>query len=132
MLRASRVLFNAIKPAVKVSTGLTGIEVNSKALPELKSIYKSTLTTLNHLPSTSIYKQATESLINHRLNIIESNQDNLDKVESEFGKIIELTLDEAKSEQALVAKMLEWKSWEQLETEPHPDQWRYFEPASDV
>ncbi|WWC58852.1 uncharacterized protein I303_101397 [Kwoniella dejecticola CBS 10117] len=131
MLRASRVLLSALRP-IKATTGITGLEVHPDPLPALKSIYSSTLTTLNSLPPTSVYRQATEALTKHRLSVVEQASQDVTKVETELGKIIEETLEEAKTEQGLAAKMIEWKSWENLEQEPHPDQWRYFEPASDV
>ncbi|WVW82587.1 hypothetical protein I302_104598 [Kwoniella bestiolae CBS 10118] len=131
MFRASRVLLSALRP-IKASTGLTGLEPIADPLPALKSIYSSTLSTLSSLPSGSVYRQATEALTKHRLELVERSNEDVSKVESELGKIIELTIEEAKAEQALVGKMIEWKSWENLEQEPQPDQWKYFEPASDV
>lgn len=52
-------------------------------------------------------------------------------MESELGSIVEIVIEEAKSEEGLVVKMKDWKSWEGLMEEPHPGQWRYFEPLSD-
>ncbi|KAK8866167.1 hypothetical protein IAR55_001318 [Kwoniella newhampshirensis] len=126
MFRASRVLLSALKP-VKASTGITGIEVHPDPLPALKSIYSSTLSTLSTLPPTSVYRQATEALTKHRLSVVEKSGDDVGQVEGEFGKIVELLLDEAKTEQGLVAKMTEWKAWENLEQAPDSAQWRYFE-----
>ncbi|WRT64401.1 uncharacterized protein IL334_001333 [Kwoniella shivajii] len=131
MFRASRVLLSALQP-IKVSTGLTGVEPHANPLPTLKSIYNSTLTSLSSLPPTSVYRQATEALTKHRLSIVEQSGEDIGKVESELGKIVELTIEEAQAEQGLVGKMIEWKSWENLEQAPEPDQWKYFEPASDV
>ncbi|WWD17626.1 hypothetical protein CI109_102067 [Kwoniella shandongensis] len=130
MFRASRVLLSALKP-IKTTTGITGLEVHPDPLPALKSIYSSTLSSLSSLPPTSVYRQATEALTKHRLSVVEKSGDDVAQVEGEFGKIVELLLDEAKTEEGLVAKMTEWKSWENLEQAPEPGQWRYFEPTSD-
>ncbi|WVF70227.1 hypothetical protein IAT40_005016 [Kwoniella sp. CBS 6097] len=131
MFRATRTLFTALKP-IKVSTGITGLEPHPNPLPALKSIYSSTLSQLSTLPQASVYRQAVEALTKHRLAVVESSGNDIAKAEGEFGNMIEVILEEAKSEQGLVGKVAEWKSWENLEQAPHPDQWRYFEPASDV
>ncbi|WVQ82522.1 hypothetical protein IAT38_004651 [Cryptococcus sp. DSM 104549] len=131
MFRATRVVFSALKP-LKASTGLTGLEVHPTPLPALKSLYSSTLSSLSLLPPTSVYRQATEALTQHRLAIVEKAGEDIEAAESEFGKIIELVVEEAKAEQGVVAKMQEWKAWEELEEKPAPGQWRYFEPTSDV
>ncbi|WVR06106.1 hypothetical protein IAU60_003136 [Kwoniella sp. DSM 27419] len=131
MFRATRILRSALQP-IKVSTGITGLEPHPDPLPALKTILSSTLSTLNAIPPTSVYRQATEALTKHRLQVVENAGQDIKKAEGEFGNMIEVILEEAQAEQGLVGKMIEWKSWENLEQAPHPDQWRYFEPANDA
>ncbi|AAW46747.1 hypothetical protein CNBM2110 [Cryptococcus deneoformans B-3501A] len=130
MFRASRVVLSALRP-LKASTNITGLAVHPDPLPALTSIYTSTLSSLSQLPAASVYRQATEALTKYRLAIVEKAQGDVEKVESELGSIVEIVIEEAKSEEGLVVKMKDWKSWEGLMEEPHPGQWRYFEPLSD-
>lgn len=53
-------------------TGLTGILTHPFPRPALIYIYSSTLDKLSRLPKDSVYRQSTEALTRHRLNIIES------------------------------------------------------------
>jgi NADH dehydrogenase (ubiquinone) 1 alpha subcomplex subunit 5 len=64
---------------------------------------------LSSLPSTSVYRQATEALTNHRLKTVETSGEDVAKFESALGSMAEVILEEAKSEQMLVGKMVEWK-----------------------
>lgn len=95
---------------IKASTGITGLEPHPDPLPALKAIYSSTLSNLSSLPATSVYRQATEALTKHRLQVVESAGQDIAKVEGEFGTIVETLLEEAKDEQGLAVKMIEWKS----------------------
>ncbi|WVN89176.1 uncharacterized protein L203_104392 [Cryptococcus depauperatus CBS 7841] len=127
MLRASRAVFSALKS----STNLTGLTVHPDPLPALTAIYSNTLTSLGTLPPTSVYRQATEAVTKHRLDVVQKAQGDVEKVEKELGKMVELLIEEGKGEEGLVVKIKEWKSWEPLSEEPQPSQWRYFEPLSD-
>ncbi|WVO16815.1 hypothetical protein L204_104501 [Cryptococcus depauperatus] len=127
MLRASR----AVLSALKSSTNLTGLPVHPDPLPALTAIYSNTLTSLGTLPPTSVYRQATEAVTKHRLDVVQKAQGDVEKVEKELGKMVELLVEEGKGEEGLVVKIKEWKSWEPLSEEPQPSQWRYFEPLSD-
>ncbi|KAI8993278.1 ETC complex I subunit conserved region-domain-containing protein [Pilobolus umbonatus] len=118
----TRPLFQA---TTKVSTRLAGIKVNPHARPELIQTYNSTLEALSRIPSTAVYRQATESLTQQRLSIVESTE-NYEDIESKIncGQIEELLI-QAKEELSLVGKMEEWKAWEQLETPIPAGQWVY-------
>lgn len=97
--------------ALKESTGITGLEVHPKPLQALKSVYGETLTALSALPATSVYRQATEKLTQHRLAVVEKAGEDISAVEKELGTIVELTLEEANAERGLVGKMAEWKAY---------------------
>lgn len=96
--------------ALKQSTGITGLEVHSKPLPALKSLYSQTLLGLSSIPSTSAYRQATEAITNHRLQIVEKAGDDITAVERELGFMVEIAIQEAEAEKALVSSMGEWKA----------------------
>ncbi|ORY23375.1 ETC complex I subunit conserved region-domain-containing protein [Naematelia encephala] len=130
MFRATRPLFAAIKP-IKASTAITGLAPHPDPIPALKELYRTNLNILSTLPATSVYRQATEALTKHKLSVVEKAGDDVQAIESEFGQIVEVSLEEGKSEQGLIGKMVEWKSWEPLEHEAPPDQWRYFEPGNE-
>ncbi|TKX24705.1 NADH-ubiquinone oxidoreductase-like protein 4 [Elsinoe australis] len=53
-------------------TGLTGLLTHASPRSSLIFIYNDTLNKLKHLPKSSVYRQSTEALTKHRLNIIES------------------------------------------------------------
>ncbi|TPX34622.1 hypothetical protein SeLEV6574_g08267 [Synchytrium endobioticum] len=74
----------------------------------------------------SVYRQSTESLARHRLQIVEKEED-VSKIEAEInaGQVEEL-INHAESELALIPKMEQWKVWEPLETPAEPGQWKYF------
>jgi NADH dehydrogenase (ubiquinone) 1 alpha subcomplex subunit 5 len=75
MRRASRLLA-AVKPAryleTGTPTGLTGLFTHAAPRSTLIYIYSSTLDKLKQLPESSVYRQSTEALTKHRLNIINS------------------------------------------------------------
>jgi NADH dehydrogenase (ubiquinone) 1 alpha subcomplex subunit 5 len=80
---------------------------------------------LTRIPTTAVYRQATESLTQHRLNIVESTE-NIEEIETKIdvGQIEEVII-QAEEELKLVAKMEEWKAWETLETPIPQGQWVY-------
>ncbi|KAI8379514.1 ETC complex I subunit conserved region-domain-containing protein [Radiomyces spectabilis] len=118
----SRPLFQAV---TKASTGLTGIPVHPNPRPHLIQTYNNTLKALSRLPSHAVYRQATESMTQQRLSIVESTE-NIDEIEQKIdgGQIEEVIL-QAEDELKLVGKMEEWKPWEPLETPAPKDQWTY-------
>lgn len=86
------------------------MEAHPDPLPALKQVYTSTLSLLSTLPATSVYRQATEALTQHRLNAVETAGEDVDKFESGIGSMAEVILEEAKAEQLLAGNILEWKS----------------------
>lgn len=68
--------FAAVKPAryleANTPTGLTGLSTHPSPRSALIYLYSSTLDTLQQFPSTSLYRQSTEALTNHRLKIVQS------------------------------------------------------------
>lgn len=116
---------------LKQSTFLTGVVVHANPLPALAQVYRSTLTALGHLPPAFAYRQATEALTQHRLATVERalqthgvTADNVEgskpgegdaavkavELAIEGGKQVEQLLDVARREQALVARMTDWKA----------------------
>lgn len=55
-------------------TGLTGLVTHPHPRPTLIYLYTNTLKKLKEFPETSVYRQSTEALTRHRLNIIESTK----------------------------------------------------------
>lgn len=96
--------------ALKTSTGITGLEVHANPLPALSATYQSTLNLLESIPSTSVYRQATEAITKHRLSIVQKANGDITAVEKELGAMVEQTLTEAKDEEKLTGKMIEWKA----------------------
>lgn len=95
---------------IKASTGITGLAVHPDPLPALRSVYTATLSSLSSIPSTSVYRQATEALTKHRLSAVEGANGDVSKVEAQLEKQVEQILEEAQGEQQLVSKVVEWKS----------------------
>ncbi|KAI9263763.1 ETC complex I subunit conserved region-domain-containing protein [Sporodiniella umbellata] len=121
-MRFTRTLFQAV---TKPTTGITGIRVHHNPRPHLIQTYNQTLEALARIPTTAVYRQATEAFTQHRLAIVESTE-NVDEIESKIdvGQIEEIIM-QAEDELKLVAKMEEWKSWEELETPIPEGQWKY-------
>lgn len=86
------------------------MNVHPDPLPALASIYTSTLSVLGGLPSTSVYRQATEAITQHRLKLVQSANGDIAKAESGLGSMVEQAIEEAKDEQKVAAKMTEWKA----------------------
>lgn len=80
---------------------------------------------MTRIPSTAVYRQATEALTQQRLNIVESTE-NIEEIEAKIdvGQIEEVIM-QAEEELKLVAKIEEWKAWEPLETPAPQGQWVY-------
>ncbi|KAJ8661567.1 hypothetical protein O0I10_002835 [Lichtheimia ornata] len=114
-----------LQAAKKASTGLTGIPVHPNPRPHLIQTYNKTLTALSRLPASAVYRQATESMTQHRLAIVEGNED-VSEIEKTIdnGQIEELII-QAEEELKLVGKMEEWKPWEPLEVPVPKGQWVY-------
>jgi NADH dehydrogenase (ubiquinone) 1 alpha subcomplex subunit 5 len=91
----------------------------------LISTYNTTLSAVARLPATAVYRQAVESVTQHRLSVVNSTE-NVNEIEEKLnaGQIEELIL-QAEDELKLLAKMEEWKPWENLETPIPKGQWDY-------
>jgi NADH dehydrogenase (ubiquinone) 1 alpha subcomplex subunit 5 len=62
------------------------------------------------MPSHAVYRQGTEALVKHRLDLIEKAKGDATQVESALGEgQIEEVLMSAEDELSLAGKMLEWK-----------------------
>jgi NADH dehydrogenase (ubiquinone) 1 alpha subcomplex subunit 5 len=83
------------------------------------------LTAASRLPSTAVFRQAVESLTQHRLSVVQSTE-NISEIEEKLdaGQIEEVIL-QAEDELKLIAKMEEWKPWEPLEVAIPKGQWDY-------
>lgn len=123
MFRLTRPVFQV----TKATTRLTGLAVHPNPLPALTHVYESTLTALNDIPSTSVYRQGVEALTLKKLNIIKGANGDIAVVEKQLEEgQIEESLQIAEDELKLVGKMAEWKAWEPLKEKPEPGQWEYF------
>ncbi|KAJ7254069.1 hypothetical protein B0H12DRAFT_1202395 [Mycena haematopus] len=111
MFRLTRPLFQALRS----TTGLTGL-----------ATYQNTLTTLAQIPSTSVYRQATEALIQKKLDIVKAANADIAAAEKGLDEgVIEESLLIAIDELKLASQMIEWKAWEPLADRPAPGQWEY-------
>lgn len=109
------------------STGITGLASNPRPRETLREIYKKTLVELTELPKHSVYRQATETLTKHRLDLTNKTED-IDALEQAIGEgIIEQVIEAAESELRLVPQMKKWAVWEDLEEAPPEGQWSYFD-----
>lgn len=109
MFRLTRPLFNQV---LKTTTGITGLKVHANPLPELAKTYQSTLSALSALPSSSVYRQGVEALTQHKLSIVQKANGDIEAAEKELDEgHIEESLDIAKDELELVAKIAEWKAY---------------------
>lgn len=77
-MRSTLRLLASVKPARYLEpfapTGLTGLQTHPSPRPTLIYLYTSTLQKLKAFPESSVYRQSTEALTRHRLQIIESTK----------------------------------------------------------
>ena len=79
-MRATSLLLAAVKPVrsgvleVGAPTGLTGLKTHRAPRSTLIYLYSATLDKLRRLPESSVYRQSTENLTRHRLNIVEATK----------------------------------------------------------
>jgi len=140
-------LTRPLRQVLKRTTGIHGLAVHPDPLPALIKTYESTLSTLSSIPQTSVYRQSVEALVRNKLNIVKNASGDVTAVEQRLNEgQIEEALDIAADELSLVAKMIEWKayenlylisclddekfmtlfySWEPLEEKPEAGQWEY-------
>jgi len=107
MFRLTRPLFQALKQ----STGITGLAVHPNPLPDLIKTYESTLSILSTIPQTSVYRQGTEALTRHKLNMVQTANGDISAAETKLNEgQIEESLEIASDELELAQKMVEWKA----------------------
>lgn len=112
-MRASKSLFNAVQRYA--ATGITGLNPVQHPRPILLEKYNATLSLLSQMPSSSIYRKATEALTKQRISIVESTED-VNTIEQQIGSgLAEELIHTAQDELSLAEKMLQWKPWEPLE-----------------
>lgn len=108
MFRLTRPLYQVLKK----TTGITGLAVHPNPLPELIKTYESTLSVLSTIPQTSVYRQGTEALTRHKLNIVQAVNGDIAAAEKKLNEgQIEESLDIASDELQLAQKMVEWKAY---------------------
>ncbi|KAJ4361423.1 hypothetical protein N0V95_001936 [Ascochyta clinopodiicola] len=77
-MRAASRLFAAVKPGqfleAGAPTGLTGLATHPSPRSTLLHHYNGTLTKLQHIPESSVYRQSTEALTRHRLAVVEASK----------------------------------------------------------
>jgi NADH dehydrogenase (ubiquinone) 1 alpha subcomplex subunit 5 len=94
-----------------VTTGITGLAVHPAPLPHLLQTYKSTLSIVSQLPNESVYRQATQALLEQRTKLVASANEDVAKVEKEIDEgMIEQVIEMAEDELKLAGKMLEWQA----------------------
>jgi NADH dehydrogenase (ubiquinone) 1 alpha subcomplex subunit 5 len=116
-MKITRTLFNALQR--QKLTGITGLAHIDNPRPILLERYRSTLDVLSQMPSSSVYRTATEALTKQRIQIVESTED-INQIEQQIGSgLAEELIHTAQDELSLAQKMLLWKPWEALE-DPAP------------
>merc|ERR1712137_405561 len=71
-------------------TGLAGLLTANSPRSQLLYLYNSTLEKLKQFPEHSVYRQSTEALTRHRMNIIESvRPEGLDAWQSRVAHLVE-------------------------------------------
>ncbi|GAA6013383.1 hypothetical protein JCM11491_006373 [Sporobolomyces phaffii] len=143
MFRATRRLLQAVPTSAsaasspsalrtKVSTGIAGYPVHPEPLAALAETYRGTLTLLQQIPASAVYRQSAESITNERLHAVTSlgghgSEQEIEAVEQRIGAgQIEEVIEQAQGELALAGQMIEWKAWEDLESPAQPGQWDQF------
>lgn len=80
-------------------------------LPALRNTLESTLQTLSAIPEGSVYRQATTTITQRKLKILDRSKGNVAVVEKEINQgQIEEVLKVAEDELSLAGKMIEWKA----------------------
>lgn len=103
-------------PRQKTRLPIVGLAVHQQPLPTLLHTYESTLTLLQQIPSSAVYRQSVESITKERINVVKQfggngSEEELAQVEHHIGAgYIEEVLEQAKEELALTGKVIEWKA----------------------
>ena len=111
--------------AIKKCTNLTGLAVSKNPHRSLTVLYNKILRALENMPDTSAYRQHTSKIVQERLAHVNSEPD-VPTLEAKInsGQVEELIL-QAEKELMLARKMITWKPWEPLQTEPSANQWKW-------
>ncbi|PAA47456.1 hypothetical protein BOX15_Mlig014547g3, partial [Macrostomum lignano] len=113
------------KAAGKLTTGLTGLAVNSTPHISLTALYDRTLKLLARMPADAKYRQSTEAIVKERLAAVNSEPD-ISRLEKRIncGQIEEV-VQQAERELQLARNFLAWKPWEPLIGQAPPNQWKW-------
>lgn len=104
-------------PRTKTSLPIVGLAVHQAPFPSLLHTYQSTLTLLQQIPASAVYRQSVEAITKERADVVRSlggkgSEDEIEAVEHKIGAgYIEEVLVQAEEEFALAGKMLEWKAY---------------------
>lgn len=111
--------------AIKKCTNLTGLAVARNSHRSLTVLYNKILRALENIPETSVYRQHMSKVVQERLTQVNSEPD-VPTLEAKInsGQVEELIL-EAEKELMLARKIITWKPWEPLQTEPPANQWKW-------
>lgn len=117
----------------KRTTNIAGLEIHPDPLPELVSTYTHTLNVLKGLPETAVFRQSSEAVTQHRLDIVKEamtaasretvygSEAAIDRVVAAIdGGLIEEIVDQANDEFHLAAKMIDWKPYVYFLLLTHP------------
>lgn len=107
------------------TTGLTGLPVADQAHRLLKQAYSRTLRALQQMPEESVYRQATESVVKERLDMVEKYRDPVQLEQKISAGLLEEVLLQADNELTLARSMLEWRPWEPLISKAPENQWQW-------
>lgn len=109
----------------KVSTCLTRMAVATNPHHTLGVLYSKSLRALAKMPADYAYRKHAEQLINERAEMVKLTPD-VAELEQKVGcGQIEEVIVQAENELRLCRRVLEWRSWEPLASEPPPNQWKW-------
>lgn len=114
MLRCTRPLLQVPRRAaaapLKQTTGLVGLAVLHNPIANLTETYTGTLSLLERIPTSALYRQSVEAIVQKKLQIIEAVAGDVDAAEKQLDEgPIEQSVLIAEAELKLASKMIEWK-----------------------
>ena len=109
---ASRAYVASASRSEKQTTGIVGLEVIPNGRQVLGDLVRKVLFDVRaSIPEDAGYRKVVEQTYEHRLAIIEANEDPA-AIEAEIGSgQLEELVAQAKDELGLIPKMAEWKPW---------------------